>query len=394
MPSIIILSPHKLSLSLTEYRALQYYWWFMVVTAFTSTSLATMVINGFSAGNLQFNVTDVLAQVASAIPTQISAQWLNWIIVRIGVTLPLHYMLQLNTFLFSCLGWKCCSRLARGGGPGGPAPYRIYVDAGVVLLCVVALAPASPLIAPSALIQFLYCETVLRRNLIFVYRPSFDGGGVRWPFLSDVIVSCLLVGHILMVAMLLLKKALGPALVAFVPFLPTILFQYEIRNQILRSYFDTALLQTSMLDGWDIQQPTSMKKREDFRKFLVDSHKAAYVPVCIAGRDDVMTAEPAVVISHDNDEGHPSTFELRDGLQDASARSDGSSQYGVAMRRVTPKALERSRSILNLSVGEHGSGTGSRNFSFSAMDNISEEHVSFVHEEQRTDGGQDDDKKS
>lgn len=115
----------------------------------------------------------------------------------------------------------------------------------------------------------------------------------------------------------------------------------------------------------------------------MDSHKAAYVPVCIAGRDDVMTAEPTVVINHDNDVGHPSTFELRDGLQDASARSVGSSQYGVPMRRVTPKALERSRAILNLSVGESGSGTGSRNFSFSAMDNINVEHASFVHEQLR-----------
>jgi hypothetical protein len=366
----------------------------MVVTAFTGNSLATMVINGFSAGNLQFNVQEVLAQVASAIPTQISAQWLNWIIVRIGVTLPLHYMLQLNSFLFSCLGWKCCSRLVRGGGAGGPVPYRIYVDAGVVLLCVVALAPASPMIAPFALIQFLYCEPVLRRNLIYVYRPNFDGGGVRWPFLFDVIVSCLLVAHILMVAMLVLKKAVGPALVAFVPFLPTILFRYEIRNQFVKSYLDAALLQTSMLDGWDVHQPTSMKKREEFRKFLVDSHKASYVPVCIAGRDDVMTAEPAVVISHDNDEGHPSTFELRGGLQDASTRSDGSSQYGVAMRRVTPKALERSRATRTSSGGEGGSGAGSRNFSFSAMDNINEEHVSFINEQQIADGGQDDHKKS
>lgn len=183
LSSIINLSPDKFSLSLTEYCALQYYWWFMVVTAFTGNSLATMVIKGFSAGKLQFHFQEMLAQVAFAVPTQISAQWHNWIIEQIGVMLmlPLHYMLQLNTFLFSCLDWKCCPRLAHGGGPGGQAPYRIYVDAGVVLLCVVALAPASPMIAPFALIQVLYCEPVLRRNLIFVYRPNFDRGAVRWP---------------------------------------------------------------------------------------------------------------------------------------------------------------------------------------------------------------------
>jgi hypothetical protein len=33
-----------------------------------------------------------------------------------------------------------------GGGPGGPIPYRIYIDCGVVFVCVVALAPQSPLV--------------------------------------------------------------------------------------------------------------------------------------------------------------------------------------------------------------------------------------------------------
>ena len=33
-----------------------------------------------------------------------------------------------------------------GGGPGGPIPYRIYIDGGVVLVCVIALAPQSPLV--------------------------------------------------------------------------------------------------------------------------------------------------------------------------------------------------------------------------------------------------------
>lgn len=33
-----------------------------------------------------------------------------------------------------------------GGGPGGPIPYRIYIDGGVVFVCVIALAPQSPLV--------------------------------------------------------------------------------------------------------------------------------------------------------------------------------------------------------------------------------------------------------
>jgi hypothetical protein len=69
----------------------------------------------------------------------------------------------------------------RGGGPGGPVPYRIYVDSGVVFLCIVALAPACPLIAPAGLVYFLVISPMLRWLLVFVYRPDFDGGGGRWP---------------------------------------------------------------------------------------------------------------------------------------------------------------------------------------------------------------------
>ena len=36
-------------------------------------------------------------------------------------------------------------------GPGGPLPFRIYVDSGAVFLCVVALAPACPLVAPAGM---------------------------------------------------------------------------------------------------------------------------------------------------------------------------------------------------------------------------------------------------
>mmetsp|Transcript_2086 Transcript_2086/g.3075 ORF Transcript_2086/g.3075 Transcript_2086/m.3075 type:complete len:165 (+) Transcript_2086:1-495(+) len=59
----------------------------------------------------------------------------------------------------------------------------------------------------------------------------------------------------------------------------------------------------SLLDGWDNSLPTTVEKREEFRKFLVDAHKAAYIPVCIAGgATHVLTAEPAVVVASDNDD--------------------------------------------------------------------------------------------
>ena len=86
--------------------------------------------------------------------------------------MPSQYRLQVNTFLFSWLRFKFCARAVQGGGSGGPIPYRIYVDSGVVMLCLFALAPASPLIAIAAFFYFVFCIPILRWVLLFLHKPK------------------------------------------------------------------------------------------------------------------------------------------------------------------------------------------------------------------------------
>lgn len=65
---------------------------------------------------------------------------------------------------------------------------------------------------------------------------------------------------------------------------------------------DAGLVQLATLDGWDNTTSTSREMREEYRKFLVDSHRAAYVPICLAGANaSGLTYEPAVVVPHPND---------------------------------------------------------------------------------------------
>lgn len=243
-------------------------------------------------------------------------------------SLPLNYQLQFNTYLFACLGLTCLSRANRGGGPGGPTPYRINIDSGVCFLCLVALAPTCPIVAPIALLNFLYSSPLLRRNVIFMYRPRFDSGGIRWPFLFEMLVSCLITGQIVLTAVISLRgrdKGAAAAVMAALPILSTMWFRQAMRKRFLRAFYDAALLQTSFLDGWEINEATSMEKREEYRKFLVDAHKAAYVPVCIAGSTThILTAEPAVTVPCENDTEVPvfASFAPR------------SLQHGASMRRV------------------------------------------------------------
>jgi hypothetical protein len=132
----------------------------------------------------------------SAVPTQISFVWLNWIIIRFTILLPNQYLLQLNTFIFQILGWNCCRRMNSGGMNGPELPYRIYVDSGTVFLCIVGLGFASPLVAPAALCYYILAVPLLRRNSIFIYRPKYDGGGFRFPYLFDVFITSMCLGQV------------------------------------------------------------------------------------------------------------------------------------------------------------------------------------------------------
>ena len=144
--------------------------------------------------------------------------------------------------------------------------------------------------------------------------------------------------QIILTTMMVLKQAPGPSILAGISIVPTYFFNNIALERFLRAYQDAGLLQTSRLDGWDGDIPSS-RDREEYRNWLVDCHKASYVPVCLAGVDTFLTAEPAVVIptAHDTDltikqvpsaaSGTSSVISPRNEL------SPGSSQLGATFRR-------------------------------------------------------------
>jgi len=169
-----------------EQWALRAYWYFMLLVAFTGSTLfrvgEDIIRNEFGTDTLW----NTLQEISGTIPNEVSAAWINWIILRACAILPAQYLLQYNVISFALFGLKCCVRVSTGGGPGGPLPYRIYVDSGVVFLCAVALSCASPIVAPCALLYFTMGAPIWRRQCIFVYRPLYDAGGGHWPLLANM----------------------------------------------------------------------------------------------------------------------------------------------------------------------------------------------------------------
>ncbi|VEU35295.1 unnamed protein product [Pseudo-nitzschia multistriata] len=75
---------------------------------------------------------------------------------------------------------------------------------------------------------------------------------------------------------------------------PTLLFSELTKEKFQRAYNDAGLWQTSKLDG--LTNKETIKGREKYRRWLVDVHKASYVPICLSGGEDFLTSQPAVVV--------------------------------------------------------------------------------------------------
>jgi Calcium-dependent channel, 7TM region, putative phosphate len=206
-------------------------------------------------------------------------------------------------------------------------------------MCITSLAPTAPLVAPFATLYYMIFIPMLRWLHIFVYRPTYDAGGARFPIYHDIIISSLILGQLLIAASLLLKQSVVSSFIVFVMVFPTFLFSHWTKEQFQRSYMDAGLLQTSQLDGWGVAR--TMEDREKYRRWLVDCHKAAYVPICLSGGEDFLTSQPAVTVptyrdlaQHEDEEGK----EEEDTFVDAQGEIKPSTRPGLERwKRLSPR---------------------------------------------------------
>lgn len=68
----------------------------MLVTAFSGSTISLFVWNALTSGNFQVDIAELLLEIGSEIPIQISSVWINWMIVRSLITLPLVYLAQVS----------------------------------------------------------------------------------------------------------------------------------------------------------------------------------------------------------------------------------------------------------------------------------------------------------
>lgn len=85
------------SLVAAENAALQMYWYFMVLFAIISSSIARMGLDAYRNGS--FDWFNNLSQVARTVPVSVSSTWTNWIILKSSeFRVPyFHYAAEVGT---------------------------------------------------------------------------------------------------------------------------------------------------------------------------------------------------------------------------------------------------------------------------------------------------------
>jgi len=287
------------SMQKSEQRSMIFFWYFYIIARFMGQIVFDSIhtfLKG-DAASVEDVVYSALTQLAQTVPTALGPAALSYVIFTGTITWPALYWLQLNNFLTSICHLDWINRMLKGGGPGAEVPYRIYVDSGYILACMTSLAPLCPLIGPFVLLYFVIISPMLRWLMVFGYRPKFDGGGDKWPHLHHIVVTSLLLGQLITSLSFFLKGNVYQGLTIACCIIPTFLYDSIIMEKYMRSFSDASLLQTGKIYKSNTTVNTSMLEREEFRRWLVDCHKASYLPTCLSGgRKNLLTAEPAEII--------------------------------------------------------------------------------------------------
>lgn len=288
--------------------AILYFWYFYVVARFMGKIVWDAVLSVWAGSGAEESITEAITQLSRTATLSLGPLAWTYIIYSCTLTWPLIYFLQLFNLSTGFFRLNFINRQLKKGGPGIDAYYRIYVDSGYVFACMSALAPICPLLGFACLLYFVIITPMLRWVMVFTFRPRWDGGGDKWPRLHMIIVSSLILGQIITSVTLFLKgNNLEGFFIGFLV-IPTLLYNSIILEKFLRPYQEAALLQTRRVssDGYssnNLQSSDSWIQQEEYRRWLVDCHKASYLPTCLSGgKENLLTAEPAIVISEAQNE--------------------------------------------------------------------------------------------
>ncbi len=130
-------------------------------------------------------------------------------------------------------------------------------------------------------------------------------------------------------------------------------------------------------------------ERERYRKWIVDCHKASYVPVCVNAEDDYLTSEPAVVIPTNQEMDSQSFMNAMDSNGSRDQSSHSSPKMGGRARTNTVDSMSSYLSWSQKNKSQRGAIFRRVGGTVNMLDSYRSGHNSFILEEPEYNGSPD-----
>lgn len=177
----------------------------------------------------------LIGMLGRSMPQQ-STFFISYVIIRTGLSLVLELLRVVPivvSALFRLFAPKLTKREREGKWLGlrdisntdAFDPTSEFADSFLVMLVTLTFAPIAPLVCYFTGWYFLVADVVYRRQVLFVYKPTFFALGAYWPRLYKFLIVALVVAQLTLIGLLSLKKA--PVQVALVAVLAIVVLLFN-----------------------------------------------------------------------------------------------------------------------------------------------------------------------
>ena len=238
------------SLSAVDFSVIQKHFAFLTIAVFFGSFVTSSFLNQLTMWRR--HPSQALSILGTSIPLT-SLFFLNFVEFCALVAAPFALLRAPALTLFACRSAAAYTERAKARlWQDQFANYgRTLPRHGLIALIGLVFAPITPLCPPMCLLYFLVASITEKYNLLYVQRPRYQSGGRLWPLASDALLVSLVVGQSVLVFLLFVRSAPGPALVV-VPLIPaTLLFRVAARRLVEEPFAVLSLRAAVDLDAAD-----------------------------------------------------------------------------------------------------------------------------------------------
>jgi hypothetical protein len=217
-------------------------------------------------------------------------------------------------------------------------------DDTIAILMGLSFSVMCPIIAPTALIFFLVSFLVWKYQLVYVYNPPYEAGGLLWKNVFNQSCCALFIFQLMMIAVLGVKESIGAPIVVAPLLFITIAFQLSAQSTFWRPMECLALMSANEIDEIEAASPATEVAIRDAKEMyvspcfkidlaehdeLVDQCRRMRMVVSEGTTDDDLFVESVVMDNSVEDAHEFVEFVDADGGEGAGESAGNNKQHAV-----------------------------------------------------------------